>query len=432
MQPTPTERAIQTVNPENPSARQHNTPVKIAFFGHYGGDSHGSENYGNESTLQAILACIRASAPEVTIVCVCDNPAVVASRYNIAAVPIRSIPQPQSADHKGMHSWRIVRILRRTAGEIPLWINIMRQVRSLDHLIVAGTGALDDFAAANPLGPTLDLFRWTFIAKLLRVRLSFVSVGAGPIHHPLNRKLMKWSLAMGSYRSYRDEWSRNYMQSIGFDTSQDQIYPDLVFSRPKHMLPPQRARPKSPHVIGVGVMTYLGWSGSSTEIYDRYVQNVAGFTAWLIRQGYQVRLLVGQRGYDEQAVTDIGEAAKQELAQSESTQLINDTADSVEAVFDQIAATDLVVATRFHNVVYALMLGKPVISIGYAAKNEVLQAEMGLGNYCQHIEQLDVDLLMEQFSNLVKNYHSHIACIEDKNEEYRKALDEQYAYILQS
>jgi polysaccharide pyruvyl transferase WcaK-like protein len=417
--------AIQTLTAENLLAEQRNAPSKIAFFGHYGGNGYGGENYGNESTLQAILACIRERAPEATIVCVCDDPAVVASRYDIAALPIRSMPQSGSAG-------RICRILQRAAGEIPLWIRTMRQVRTLDQLIVAGTGALDDFAAMNPLGLTLDLFRWTLLARLLGVKLSYVSVGAGPIHHPINRILMKWSLAFGSYRSYRDEWSRDYLTGIGFDTSEDQIYPDLVFGRPKHTLPPRRAIAKSPKIIGVGVMTYSGWSSSSTEIYDRYIQNISRFTTWLLQQGYVVRLLVGQRGCDEQAVLDVSKAVKSEISRSEHPQLISDVADSVETLFEQIAATDLVVATRFHNVVYALMLGKPAVSIGYAAKNDVLMAEMGMGDYCQHVERLDVDLLMEQFSKLVENYHSYIACIESKNEEYRKALDEQYAYILHS
>ena len=59
-----------------------------------------------------------------------------------------------------------------------------------------------------------------------------------------------------------------------------------------------------------------------------------------------------------------------------------------------------IVATRYHNVVCALMLTKPTISIGYGEKNAVLMADRGLGDYCQAINSLDVDWLIEQFTDL--------------------------------
>jgi polysaccharide pyruvyl transferase WcaK-like protein len=59
-----------------------------------------------------------------------------------------------------------------------------------------------------------------------------------------------------------------------------------------------------------------------------------------------------------------------------------------------------VVATRYHNVVCALMLSKPTISIGYGQKNAVLMAGTGLADYCQSVGSLDVGRLIEQFSDL--------------------------------
>ena len=59
-----------------------------------------------------------------------------------------------------------------------------------------------------------------------------------------------------------------------------------------------------------------------------------------------------------------------------------------------------VVATRYHNVVCALMLSKPTISIGYGEKNAVLMADTGLAEYCQSVNSLDVGRLIEQFTDL--------------------------------
>jgi polysaccharide pyruvyl transferase WcaK-like protein len=61
---------------------------------------------------------------------------------------------------------------------------------------------------------------------------------------------------------------------------------------------------------------------------------------------------------------------------------------------------DIVVATRYHNVICALMLSKPTISVGYGEKNAVLMAGSGLGEYCQSVDSLDVERLITQFAEL--------------------------------
>ena len=45
-----------------------------------------------------------------------------------------------------------------------------------------------------------------------------------------------------------------------------------------------------------------------------------------------------------------------------------------------MAPVGAVVATRYHNVICALKLAKPVVSVGYAAKNVAIMADMGLSS----------------------------------------------------
>jgi polysaccharide pyruvyl transferase WcaK-like protein len=85
--------------------------------------------------------------------------------------------------------------------------------------------------------------------------------------------------------------------------------------------------------------------------------------------------------------------------------------------------TDVVVATRFHNVVCALKLCKPTVSIGYAEKFDDLMAEMGVGCFCQHVERLDVDLLIEQFERLTADRRSHENSIRRTNLRYQEYLE---------
>src|ERR1700756_3194189 len=63
------------------TTRSATRPMKFTLFGHFG-----SPNSGNESTLIAILARLRAFFPESEFLCICSDPAVVVARDGIEAV----------------------------------------------------------------------------------------------------------------------------------------------------------------------------------------------------------------------------------------------------------------------------------------------------------------------------------------------------------
>ena len=60
-------------------------------------------------------------------------------------------------------------------------------------------------------------------------------------------------------------------------------------------------------------------------------------------------------------------------------------------------------ATRFHNVLLALLLNKPTIAISFHHKCTSLMSQMGLSEYCQDINRLDSGTLIAQFSHLQQN-----------------------------
>ena len=57
-------------------------------------------------------------------------------------------------------------------------------------------------------------------------------------------------------------------------------------------------------------------------------------------------------------------------------------------------------------------------------------AGVGMGDYCQNIDRLDVEVLVQQFLELEKNAGIVKPVIEEKVEQYRKALDRQYSHIF--
>jgi polysaccharide pyruvyl transferase WcaK-like protein len=399
---------------------------KIALFGHFGQ----GYNFGNESTLQAILYHLRRLLPDVEITCICTGPEATAATHNIAAVPISAVILKRWIPRNAL-----TRLVRKVFIGIPTelyrWPKALWTLKGKDMLIVPGTGLLTDAYGLFSWGP-YNMFKWSLMAKICRCKLLFVSVGAGPIYGALGRWLIKSALSLADFRSYRDNSTLKYLKGIGFPTNTDRVYPDLVFSLPKAVLPHGNANKGRRPVVGLGVMEYAGkYSVDSPRkaIYLAYLENLRTFVRWLLAHEYDVRLLIGDL-CDRPVTREFGDLLKERSSQCYEGRIVDEPVFSVEQLLSQLAATDVVVATRFHNVLFALLLNKPVIAISFHHKCVSLMSEMGLSEYCQDINQLRAGRLIDQFCNLEQNAETIRPIIRQKSEGFRKALDEQYNLIF--
>ena len=321
--------------------------------------------------------------------------------------------------------------LRRVFVGLPseLWrgLDAFKTLKGADVLIIPGTGLLTDAYGLTSWGP-YNLFKWSLIAKVCRCKILFVSVGAGPIYSTLGKYFVKSALSLADFRSYRDNASLEYLKRIGFKTNSDGIYPDLVFSLPKAMLPFGGNKKGKRSIIGLGLMPYTGKysvAKPSDAIYQEYLENLVTFTQWLLVHDYDIRLLIGEVT-DRSASEEFKLLLKASLGMYDEERVIDQPALSLEQLLPQIAATDIVVATRFHNILLALLLNKPVISISFHHKCTSLMSEMGLSEDCHDINHMNADRLIEQFQDVERNAEKLKTVIRQKVEESRKALDEQY------
>ncbi|HTT22816.1 MAG TPA: polysaccharide pyruvyl transferase family protein [Candidatus Sulfotelmatobacter sp.] len=400
------------------------TRRKIAFFGHFG-----AGNLGNESTLQAMLCHVRRLIPDVELTCICTAPETVASDYKIAAVPISSVVfKPWTIRNP------VARFVRKLFIGIPSelyrWIQGLKMLSNTDALIVPGTGLLTDAFSLVGWGP-YSTFKWSMIAKLCRCRLFFVSVGAGPLNGTAGRFLAKSALSLADFRSYRDGSTLQYVQDIGFRRDDDRVYPDLAFSLPETLLPHHQAIGRR-LVVGLGLMEYPGMYSvekPTSADYGAYLETLVEFVKWLLAREYDIRLLIGDF-VDRSATREFRSLLRERSVTYDQERIIDEPIESVEDLLSQLAATDIVVGTRFHNVLLSLLLNKPSIAISFHHKCSSLMSQMGLSEYCQDIKQLDADKLIEQFCQLEKNTSSLKHTIGERVADCRGALEEQYRLIF--
>lgn len=399
----------------------------IVLYGHFG-----VGNLGNDTTLEAALYQIRKLYPAATVTCVCRGPRVIAARFGVATLPVDVSEDRTPGESTQSEPNKLLRLVTRVVDELDFWVRRTLWFRSVDHFMVVGTGAIYD-GTAPPWNMPYDLFKWCRAAKLGGAKVSFLSVGAGPIVHPVSRLLMLNALRGAAYRSYRDVASFQYLHSVGFDTKADKLYPDLVFSLPVTVEGATAINLAHPQRIGLGVIGYYGPSHDTVggkPIYQAYVGKLKEFVQWLLQQGYSVRLLTGDLENDRQPADELLAFVRSQGLPEWQERILAEPIATVDDLSRQIAQTDLVIASRFHNLIGALMLGRPVMSVGFHAKNDSLMAEMGLQAYCQHIEQLEVAQLIAQFQLLLADLKPTVQRIQQKNAHYRQLLDEQYRHVL--
>jgi polysaccharide pyruvyl transferase WcaK-like protein/chemotaxis methyl-accepting protein methylase len=407
--------------------RSRHKPLKVSFFGHFG-----SANAGNESTLLAILTRLRSLSPEGEYRCICTNPEAVAARYGIAAIPITS---------RAARIWpreiplakRVPLALVGLGKELGQYARAFKMLKGCDTLIVPGTGLVTDAWGLSSWGP-YNLFKWVLMAKLRRCRVLFLSVGAGPIDRRIGRALVKATLSLADYRSYRDDASRDYLRGLGFPAERDPVYPDLVFGLPEPLLSRTQVGSGSRRrVVGLGLMVYPGKYSAADprpETYTGYLESLGEFAAWLLEHDYDIRLLLGDA--DARVIEELRSVLEARLGSYDEKRILEQPISSVEHVIAELDATDVVVATRFHNVLLALLLDKPTIAISFHHKCASLMRQMKLSEYCHEIEGMDADRLIGQFRKLEENHDAVKRTICHGVDRARAAVDEQYKLYFES
>ena len=402
--------------------------LKIVFFGLFG-----QQNLGNDCSLHAMIVHTRDRLPDAKTGCVCTGPEEIRTRYGIPTFPMYAASGEAEQGRKRSPIAILKGIAVRSWRELFHGVRALRFLRGNDMLIVPGTGLLVDHTTGYR-GYPYYLFKWSLIARLCGCRFLIVSIGAGPIDHPLSRWFIRSALSSAIYRSYRDDFSKRYIEALGFRADRDPVYPDLAFSLPKSIMPESNDTHGARPVIGVGVVDHSGPRGqrqnSGQNHYRDYIDKSAAFVAWLLEHHYPVRLLLGDIKYDSRVKRDLIDVLGKRGQIDCEGKIFDEKILSVGDLVSQLEKIDIVISPRFHNVILALMLNKPVIVLSHHYKFDALMAALGLSEYCLAIDGLDVDRLTERFAEVEKNSEALKIYIKDKCEEYRRALDQQYSIIF--
>ncbi|MET7756468.1 polysaccharide pyruvyl transferase family protein [Streptomyces sp. NPDC005389] len=385
-------------------------PVRVGLFGLLG-----SGNLGNDGSMEAVLAYLRRDHKEATVDAMCGGPEAVRLRHGLPATRLHWYRgEYRTASRAGA-------IAGKGIGKLVDAVRTAAWVRRHDVVIVPGMGVLEATLPLRPWGFPYALFLLCASGRLFGTRVALVGVGAGPIGNRATRALVRRSARLATYRSYRDDQSRDALRAMGVDTARDEVHPDLAFALPT---PPSGAPSGAPGPVCVGVMAFHGGDDDrarAEEIHRRYLDGTTRFVRALVEDGRPVRLLTGDQ-VDGEVVAAILDAVDSPLVTAAET-------DSLDDLMKEMAAADAVVATRYHNLVCALKVGVPTLALSYAAKSDALMERMGLGAYCHPARAVDADRLLDAFRELEKHAAELRLTLAKRNRTVARQLDEQFTAL---
>jgi polysaccharide pyruvyl transferase WcaK-like protein/SAM-dependent methyltransferase len=370
----------------------------------------GAGNIGNDAQMEPMLTYLRQEHPGAVVDAMTTGSDRLRDVYGVHAVPLNFQFKRDAGKWEGRTNQGTAATAKRPGpaklGRIGLGLIIdayrtASWVRRHDVVIVPGAGVLESSLLLRPWGMPYAMFLLCLSGKVFRTKVALVCVGANVINQRLPRFLCVSAAKLASYRSYRDEFSREAMGRQGVDTSADAVYADLAFGIPS--LPDE---PGDAGTIGVGIMAYYGANDDREQakaLHEAYVEKIKLLLRRLVDSGRRVRLFVGDsNGSDASVAAELLADLRTYRPDLDQTWFAVEETESFGELMKAMSAVGAVIAVRYHNVLCTLKLGKPTVALAYSGKHDALMRDMGMAEYCQPIKSFDVDLLLKQLDHMAE------------------------------
>ncbi len=397
--------------------------TKLALYGNFG-----RHNIGNECTLAALLVHLRRRGGEIIAFGVCSDPQIVKGEHGLDCVAI-STPEPAPRPGSPAGAWRLPRkLLYGVPRQLrELW-RAYRLLRGADALVLVGTGMLEDEDGGTAW--PLTTLRWVLAARARRCRVVVLGIGAGPFQTRATRLLSTAILRAADYVSYRDRESKDYVHAAGLDTSRHVVVPDLAFSLPLEQTAGRAQVSQSRATVALGVIDRSKFSSDAQ--YRSYLQVLCGFAEHLLAEGHSVRVIHGDGLYDHESLGALRDLFGSAGILGDTAKLSIPPIASLNDLLVVLRDVDLVIASRYHNMILALMLGKPVLALSYHWKFASVMSDFGLGRYERPVRDCELAWLIDRSREILQMRAELGQRITKTAEACRSSVIAQYGVVLAS
>jgi polysaccharide pyruvyl transferase WcaK-like protein/glycosyltransferase involved in cell wall biosynthesis len=343
--------------------------LSIGLLGPYA-----SANLGDTSIQIAVMCALRERLGPVRFLGISTNPADVVRTHGISSISMsgrepRIYPESEGAAARAWDdpdpAWmpRSLLALRR----------IFRATASLDLLIISGSGQIDDFWG-GPWGHPFRMLVWSACARWNKVPVAVLGVGVDELRTRLGAWFSLRTLHLSQFRAFRDKGSLERLQGLGLK-SQSLVCPDPAFG----LKPPDgvhHAASPRPYAI-VSPIARDAWPGGEDAAYEKYLLMMAKVAEHLVARGLEVRFACSQIRMDVPVV----ERIRGKMAASSLAKCALEPIRTVDDYLKAARSAEVVIASRLHAAILALVAGAPVITLADTRKVRALMQDMELPEY---------------------------------------------------
>ncbi len=297
---------------------------KILISGYYG-----FNNIGDESILRTVIDNLREKLPDVDITVLSQDPAQTREKYGVEAA-------------RRMHLW-----------------DIFRSVRRCDLLLSGGGSLLQDATSGRSILYYLFILR---LAQLLGKQTFIYSQGIGPITATRNRRLTASVLRRADGIVVRDARSRDLLLEIGVPEKLLHVTADPVIRVKKAELELGRKILAQEGCPRDEARLTVGWAVKARKPDKPFLREVERCILWL-REEYGADSVLIPFFHDEdvcvcQTVAEHLDGRAGCLRQKYLS----------EETLSIIGCMDVLVGVRLHSLIYAAVMGVPMIGVSYDPK----------------------------------------------------------------
>ena len=324
---------------------------------------YGFNNIGDESILRTVIDNLREKLPDADITVLSHDPAATEAKYGVRAAPRMS-----------------------------LW-NILRCVWRCDLLLSGGGSLLQDATSGRSILYYLFILR---LAQLLGKKTFIYSQGIGPINSPRNRRLTAHVLRRASGIVVRDEASRDLLLSIGVPGGLVQVTADPVIRVKKAdtalglEILEREGCPRNPDKLTVG------WALKSRKASPALLEEVERCILWL-REAYGAdAVLIPFFQSEDIGVCETVAARLEGKAGCLRRKYLS------EEMLSIIGCMDVLVGVRLHSLIYAAVMGVPMLGISYDPKVDSFLDSIGRPTVCS-VEEFTCERFQSAFREVMEN-----------------------------
>ncbi|MBA2665306.1 MAG: polysaccharide pyruvyl transferase family protein [Bradymonadaceae bacterium] len=399
-------------------------------------------NGGDAAILQSIMEVLRKEFGEDTRFVVFDSQPEVAQRYypeidfrkllyyraGWAPRVARNVLRPVNLRRFALAARLRQRGLEALAREL-LTDEELRDLKEYEtaDLIVSTGGTY--------LVENYDLMHRVFdfeIALITGRPLVFYTQSLGPFKNKANRRTLARIFNRASLVLLRDELSRRHLLEIGVAANKLHVSADAVFAlADPHRKPRRASKPsaKRPLRVAISVRDWVHFVGTDREQgMANYREALVAATAYLVQtHGAEVTYVSTCQGIAEYWTHDsrVAHAIVDTLGPTTRSKVIVDEAfHTPEQLVELLSGFDLVIATRMHMAILALVAGTPVLPIAYEFKTAELFGRLGSGRWIQDINTIEADEFVELLAALLASLKDvRETQLEGVVDEHARAMD---------